>query len=353
MPYSFKKSSLNKAKTQKKDYSDKILKKNKRSIPDKLFNEAVKDRALRGKDSVLLLYIAREVTRNKLGYLDTYANEMKGVLGVKSKESVSRAVHRLKDAGYIIIELVPYKHDRVKHHYRFYIHPSKLTGPLATNKNIHSMDISKSNKSIRKDKKIIKREEKTTEKQKAISVIVTSEGREKPKNTTVQDMLRIYNEITGGNVTFSDAYRSKLMRYLYVAFKIKFRDLERWRRYVTKATFGKIRNAKRFLFYLLAFVNIDSGISAMEREEMIMKEHDKYVAAVQADEDAIFAEIEALNEPEEVKSAYAKILKKGAAVYRNWVPHIRIVKGDYGVEVLPAPSEESAFAADYVRTYFL
>lgn len=357
------------------------------TLVEKILKKVGKDSSLKNKDIVLLLHIAQEAQHNS-GFYDTSANELKEVINCARAETVSRTLHRLANAGYINISLVSDAENRKKHHYRLYVISSKRQ--TSTAKNL----------------KIIKKKSDDFSKEK------------KPKNTTVQDMLVIFNRITGAAVTFADAYKSNLMRYMYYAFKTKFKNLENWEKYVKHSVFGKIKNAKKFLFYILSLEKIDAvlanfvetvstavssatdtvssaidkTIAFMTKSTLAEEAKNNFALATAtacggvedtsisntcrnliantvscmkskslgqppsffSEEEKIRNDIESLEVSQAVKDAHFKLLKiGGVAGYKNWMPHIKIVDGTWGVSAIPSDFEKDDFAARYVNSFYL
>lgn len=79
------------------------------------------------------------------------------------------------------------------------------------------------------------------------------------KPTIVQDMLAIYNEIVGGTVTPT----KELSSWLVEAFKQKFKTIDRWKEYVKRKIWGKVKDTLHFLRYLLSFAVINAAMGEM------------------------------------------------------------------------------------------
>ena len=165
---------------------------------------------------------------------------------------------------------------------------------------------------------------------------------EKTKNTTCQDMLRIYNELTQSNVKLipNNSKSSKLASFLVAAFKQKFKSLEKWREYLKLKIRGKIEKPVSFLFYLLGFSVIASAFSA-PKEDMITPQIMTQNEAVQS--------IEKAEESPKCKAARAKALKLlGLSTYSAWFSQVRLEERDTRIVAL----SKSKFVQDFVNQQF-
>ncbi|MBE6447638.1 MAG: hypothetical protein E7015_04135 [Alphaproteobacteria bacterium] len=151
---------------------------------------------------------------NVNGYLDTCADKLLVPLKCISRATLTKALQVLKRAGYIDVQLVPCKTNRMLHHYRIYIVASKFPSARTIN-NIHFVD-NKNNKSILIEKQIQKKND------------------QKPKNTTVQDMVSVFNQVADTNITANQVFSVGLSQYMYQAFKCKFLTIDKWKSYLQK-----------------------------------------------------------------------------------------------------------------------
>ena len=94
---------------------------------------------------------------------------------------------------------------------------------------------------------------------------------EKKKPTIVQDMIQIYNEVTGATVTPS----RELAPLLVAAYNQKFKTMERWRQYLKHKVRGKIKYTYHFLKKILTFSIINAAMGEMGMSADLPNTHRK------------------------------------------------------------------------------
>ena len=162
------------------------------------------------------------------------------------------------------------------------------------------------------------------------------------KNTTVQEMLSVANEELGSKITLS----KKVARYMYAAFKQKFKSLERWREYIRFKKRGKVYDSLRYLMFLLSFATINSAIGDMEMVESFTT---RTREEVEAYKEAAFNHVDTLREGERCKEVRKKIIeRKGAEFYFTWFKRVKLIERGGGVE---AESDEVLDPRHFVRDY--
>lgn len=156
-------------------------------------------------------------------------------------------------------------------------------------------------------------------------------------NTIAQDMMRIYNDDTGGPVL---GLSKTLCQYLVAAFKQKFHSLKRWALYIRHKKRGKIRNKLGFLMYLLSFQVINLEMPALEAMEKFEYARQKQLAVIrqkQLQEDSCFTAVR--------KECLQEL---GYERYDTWIK-LLIFSRENNIIEYEAPN---TFIRDYVMTYF-
>lgn len=314
----------NKKKSRQNKQLNRLL---DRTAKKQILDAALRDIAIKPKHTELLRYIMYRI--NTDGYLDTCADKLLVPLKCKSRGTVTKALTVLRTAGYIDVQLVPCKTNRMLHHYRIYIVTSKFPNEVTIN-NIHYMDINKTNKSILIEKKQIQKK-----------------NDQKPKNTTVQDMLEAFNQVAGTNITANQVFNLGLGRYLFQAFKDKFQTMEKWKSYLRKKIFGKIKHGLKFMRFILKFSVINAALAEMDAETMSLESQKQIL---ESKKNEILKKIESSSENSSVVDFRKWLLNKyGMHVYTNWFDCISIAI----VDSEPVACSDSKFISDYInQTYF-
>jgi hypothetical protein len=138
----------------------------------------------------------------------------------------------------------------------------------------------------------------------------------KPKNTTWQDMVKIWVRITKQKITVTD----KLRRFLVAAMKLKFKTLERWEafcRYVAASAFLMSGKIKSLIHRVIKFKFINKFLGNNDYEEK--RRYLRRVAAEKEAEEHLQRIIETKAEDERCIEVRKKILKKyGVSAYVDY-----------------------------------
>lgn len=282
--------------------------------------------------------------------LDQWAKQTK-----LSKISIRRAIENLKKQNIIFVEyLSQNKRDRTL----FYsINYKKLDDILngsyaleskekIQNEHLNEHMYNKENNN--KINKSYKSPDNFSQKSSKVSEIVVSvSDSEKPKNTTVQDMIKAFHE------EFSDVQINldkNLARNLVAAFKLKFEgSLEKWKHFlklIKTSTYLMSEKFKLTLRWLLKFSTIDRlrlgelGVKIKEFFTMVSDEEWQSRAEKQ---------ISKTDEPEEIKIIRKKIASKiSPAKYMAWFKNVNFLQKD-GILELIYPNR---FVEDIIKTKF-
>jgi hypothetical protein len=224
------------------------------------------------------------------------------------------------------------------------------------------------NKSI--NKSIINLEdEKNLDEKKAYSEPKVAESPQ-PKTTTAQDMLRMYNEELSKN----EKMRQPRARFLVAAYKLKFKSLDSWRRFLraVKKSWYLMRDGFQLcLDWILKFKTLDRilsggfGVSVTQtrseeeqtrtledfRREQESREAWKREQQMKAEE-----HISSLNEDSDCLGVRRRYLEvKGAANYLNTLAKVslatEIVNDSGGTQKELVMSTKSASEYEFERAY--
>ncbi|MDR2780927.1 MAG: helix-turn-helix domain-containing protein [Holosporaceae bacterium] len=295
-----------------------------------------------------------------------------------SKSSIRRAIKSLKDKGIIssaylsanrrnrtlyyainhdvIKKIIPsarrrtcaqnrvdneHINERINEHINEHMYTDTYTD-TESNKSNKSSKSSKSNKA---SKKVSSEESKPTLENKSISPI----PQDKPKNTTAQDMLAIWNKEMNQN----DSLTAHFAKYLVAAIQQKFENsLELWRKYLKRIKTSAYLMGEKFklwLSWILKFSTIDKilagGFSTREPEKSLDDQ--------KADAETHIA---SLNEEPECLQIRRNFVKyHGSPVYMAWLAKATlrkiIVQDSCRQEEFLAVSVKSDFAFERLRTY--
>ena len=160
----------------------------------------------------------------------------------------------------------------------------------------------------------------------------------KRKNTTVQDMIQIWNELFPEN---NVKLTKEISRYLVAAFKLKFQEsLEKWKNYLKSLKNNRFIKLGKSLFEYIKFNVIDEFI----KENVIEIDYEQNL------KDAI-SHIENVNETQKCKNLRYEILKKlSPEKYNSWFTKVDFFEnlGKIKIKV----KNGSAFVRDYIFTHF-
>jgi hypothetical protein len=166
-----------------------------------------------------------------------------------------------------------------------------------------------------------------------------------PKNTTVQDMIKIFREEFP---SLRETLSLKKSQYLVKAFKDKFNSsLQEWKKYLklikTSAYIMK-EGFKLTLFWIIKFLTIDrlrAGELGVKKDSIIADESESLEKAER--------HIESLNETSKCKDFRRKILKTlTPSIYVSWFTKIDFFEENDKVK----PKFHNRFAEDYITLNF-
>lgn len=164
----------------------------------------------------------------------------------------------------------------------------------------------------------------------------------KPTNHTVQDMLSAFNEEFGCAITLSH----KIARWMYAAFKQKFKSVEVWKNYLRFKKRGRIRDSMRFLMYLLTFATINASFADCSE----IKEASKMVPQEDYKERAL-KHIESLRESEICKAVRKRFLTRYYGAAGEYMAFLRyIMLGDVNGELIIR--SQNKFIEDWVNSRY-
>ena len=286
--------------------------------------------------------------------LDSWAKQLK-----VSKSTIQRTIRSLKEQGIIDSEHLSYsKRNRTL----FYsINYKKLAKSdfshmvkikEKTTAYDHMVDHmyyidnnNKFNKSYKSPDNFSEKSSKSSEEKSSnLEPVVT----EKPKNTTVQDMVKVFN------TEFSDIsvnLDKNLARNLVAAFKLKFEgSLEKWKEFLKLIKTSSYIMGEKFkltLRWLLKFSTIDR----LKLGELGVKIKSFFVTEIPEDEWISKAEqqIDETDEPAEIKAIRREIVKKiTAAKYMAWFKNVKFLqKNETFVPIYP-----NRFTEDNIKLKF-
>jgi hypothetical protein len=226
--------------------------------------------------------------------------------------------------------------------------------PTLRKKVLTFIDNNKSNKSIREtEKNCIKVNKKCNEglsvpKVKKTSISSPKVPNTPPTNTTVQDMLRIYNELFNKNEVMTQ-HKAK---YLMACFQKKFcGSLEKWKEYLERIRSSLYLMSDGFSLFLnniLRYSLMDRILAGelgvrwkSSQREIRLREEER----VREISDQIFD----LGESLECIEARLTILRKyGSAMYESWLNNVGLKRSSGSI----APFGCNAFMRDYIKNNF-
>ena len=303
-----------------------------------------KDNRLKPVFGCILTFINKKLRNSEYNYVDTTLYELQKITKHKTKGATSKVVSKLCDWGYLHKELSKedtesgWKHLRLRLGNCF---TSRKGAQIAANAddfylekrfpkeqtNIY-ININKSNKSNKSIKSSFGEETKKNKIQ------------EIPTNTTAQDMLAVYNEVTESNLGMS----RKIAKFMYQAFKQKFHTIDRWREYLQFKIKGKIINKLAFLFYVLSFVVINDALAQIPEKKGEMK-----ITETTELKQSAYNHINTLKESERCKEIRRKIVeRRGANVYFSWFTKVKLEEVNGEIKLC----SDNAFAKDWINTQY-
>lgn len=230
--------------------------------------QAFFDQNLKFGYSEFLRHMKNTLKKKQKPYWDTNAHELKEIFRCQTAGTVSKKLKYLEEKGYINIQKA-WCRNGIQRHYRLYVSDKFLMNKpkktLETRVLIKGGDFPQSqspNNIIQINLDNNKTNKSSCEEFSKNKGNVETRVTATPKNSTVQDMIKIYNEVVHANVKLS---KGKLPQFLYASFKQKFKTLEKWREYVKAKTRGFIENPIGYLKYLLKFININNWLQLFEQ----------------------------------------------------------------------------------------
>lgn len=298
-----------------------------------------KDNRLKPTESCILRYVFEKAQKRGSSYIDTCLAELQKITKHKCDASTSKIVSKLCNWGYIRKEY--YKSPNAKWpHLRLYISiPKEFEETLKKHtkwlpKNLANILLSSSNEENNK--------QINHSKDKEVALGSQDASKAKPRNTTAQDMLNAYTEVTGEELQMT----KRLASYLMKAKQQTFSSLEEWKKYLKYKIKGNIKKPMAFLLFLLDFQQLNAYTNHLEA----MRDAERYKIEMTQKAETAYQEclkhIENCSEPEDCKKVRRLILdNKGAFAYNTWMTKVRLVVIDDDVEV----EDDAGFASKWVR----
>ena len=183
----------------------------------------------------------------------------------------------------------------------------------------------------------------------------------KPKNTTIQDMLKELHTVFPDIPVFLD---KNLARNLVAAFKLKFKNsLMRWHEFLQLVKTSAYLMSEKFrltIHWLLKFSTIDrlfQGDLGVKLKEFSFTKTADEIAEIERKEQTktseLINEINDLEETENCKEARKKLLKKlGNIKYETWFKRVFLTEED-GRVIINISSRTSTFLYDYISSNFM
>ena len=265
--------------------------------------------------------------------LDEWAKQLK-----VSKSSVQRTIRSLKEKGIIDSD---YLSCNKRNRTLFYsINYDKLQDSsmfqhvVKNNCNSNISDHMVDHMYNKKHKQINNKSYKSPDNfsQKKLEVEISDVG--KQKNTTVQDMMKVFNQ------EFSNLpiqLNKNVARNFVAAFKLKFENsLEKWKEFISlvkTSTYLMSEKFKLTVNWLLKFSTIDR----LKNGELGVKIKEFFTNEIQEDEWNSRAEqqIAETDEPEEIKSIRKKISEKiTPAKYIAWFKNVKFLQKNETFELI-------------------
>lgn len=183
----------------------------------------------------------------------------------------------------------------------------------------------------------------------------------KPKNTTIQDMLKELHTVFPDVPVFLD---KNLARNLVAAFKLKFKNsLMRWHEFlqlVKTSTYLMSEKFRLTIHWLLKFSTIDrlfQGDLGVKLKEISFTKTTDEIVEIEEKEQAktseLINEIDNLEETKNCKEARKKLLKKlGNIKYETWFKRVFLTEED-GRVIINISSRTSTFVYEYISWNFM
>ena len=183
---------------------------------------------------------------------------------------------------------------------------------------------------------------------------------QKPKNTTVQDMVKaLTTEFPNIPIFMTKA----LAKRLVAAFKFKFKNsLEKWKEFLKLIKTSAYLMSEKFhltIYWILKFTTIDrlfQGDLGVKLKEIFLSKTKEEELEIQQQEIAKTSElkkqINELDETEKCKETRSQILQKvGNTKYETWFKKV-FFSEENGCIIMNIPTQNNFFLYDYITNHF-
>ena len=289
-------------------------------------------------------YLYQEMDKKNRDWLYTNYGYLRNVLKYQTWQGAAYLVDSLVQQKLISCEV------RINKSFRPFL-IIRITAPIKVKKLLKAYDEAKATDQEGIEVETNSEETKQTQKMPSIyinnNIINQINHREenlisKSKNTTVQDMLAVYNEAVDANVNPDKEIAPKLV----AAFKQKFKTLERFRQYLKHKILKKPDNPKGFLVFLLSFSTINMAMGEMKMRFDLPPQQ-----GIKSDEE-VYSHIEALNESPACIAVRKMLIKSrkygGINEYNAWFTKVRLTEKNGSIHI----EGENSFITDYVNTNY-
>lgn len=302
-------------------------------------NMCRREQGLSEREATLIKYLQKKMLHQRREYVNSNYNYVKNIAGYKNVQGARYLIKNLSRKKLLSVE--EGKNWKNRQYLRV-----RIAKPIVVKRLIEEYELER--RGGREEAPSLSRSEGIVAKREALlnnninKINQVNHNDEKRSNTTVQDMLRVANEELGSKITLS----RKLARYMYAAFKQKFRSLDSWRRYIRFKVRGRINDSLRFLMFLLSFSTINSAIGDMGMVESFVTRTEEERAAIKA---AAMNHVDTLIEGENCKEVRKKIIeRRGADFYFAWFTKVKLRERE---GKLVAESDETFDPRHFVRDH--
>lgn len=273
--------------------------------------------ALKDREAQCLSYLLWKLEKSKRIYVNTNYNYLKNILKYKTTRAVRYLLKAMQSKKYIsVLSLENYNR---RPYLRIEIARPRVVKRLLAEYKAQRSGSTDQNEIKKENVNKTLKTEDSIHNINNINIYQTSHNEDvefQSRTTTiVQDMLEVYNKTVGGTVSST----KELSCWLVAAFQQKFKTIERWKEYVKRKVWGKVKDTFHFLRYILKFAIINATMGEMGMSAELPKDE-----ATQ--KKGTLEEISAISDetPDCIYAREQFVKNLGVAKYNSWISVIKL-----------------------------